>query len=91
MIGCVISLIVSIMPFLVIDLSVIWKIVLIAIDVVLCTVFKNNGCIVAIITLALWIWGLVCALHDPFSPLSIIYYIFFAVFILYSLFTNTKR
>lgn len=92
MLGCVISLFASILPFIVIDLGIVQKIILIVADVALCSFFKNNGCIVAIITLILWVWGLVCALQDPSSPLSIVYYIFFAAFILFSLFSNnTKR
>lgn len=91
MIGCIISLVASIMPFIVIDLGIVWKIILIVVDIALCAVFQNNGCIVAIITFALWIWGLVCAIQVPSSPLSIAYYIVFAMFVLYSLFANTRR
>ncbi len=66
-----VSILISILPFLMIDASPFLTFVFIAI-----VFFIRPTSII------FWVWGLVCAIQGPQNALTIIYYILFAVFFL---------
>jgi hypothetical protein len=81
----------TLMPYFVIDISLTWKFILIIANLIFCLFFGHFGCLVAIETFAIWTWGLVCAIRNPSSILSIIYFVLYLLFILYSLFANNQK
>jgi len=73
----VICTLISIIPFVLIDISTFWSITLITVQ----SIFP-------ITSIIFWIWGLICAIGGPQDIFAIIYYIAFVVLFL-PFFINT--
>lgn len=84
-IGCLVYLFATSLPFIVIDIPVLAKLAWIVFGIIVYRTFRIS-CINSLFTIGEWVWGFICALKAPTEILSIIYFVVFALFVIFYLF-----
>lgn len=69
--GMLLALVISILPFVMIDVSFFWAFILIGVQL-----------FVPATSIIFWLWGLICAIIGPQDIIAIIYYILFVIMFL---------